>query len=84
MLESISTKEASRLLDVPEQYLIGLLECGEIPSHMDGAERRVPMRDLLAYKTLRDLNRRRILDSMARAEFEAGTYDQVPDDFKQS
>ncbi|MFZ1005778.1 MAG: helix-turn-helix domain-containing protein [Candidatus Sulfotelmatobacter sp.] len=84
MLESVSTKEASRVLNVLEQFLISLLDGGKIPFHMEGCERRIPMRDLLAYKTQRDLTRRRILDNMARAEFEAGTYDQVPDDFKQS
>jgi hypothetical protein len=28
-----------------------------------------------------DLSRRRILDDLARAEYEEGVYDQVPDDF---
>jgi hypothetical protein len=38
-------------------------------------------RDVLAYKTKRDANRRKILDDLARTEQEQGTYDRVPDDF---
>jgi len=36
---------------------------------------------VLAYKVKRDLSRRKTLDDLARAEYEEGIYDQVPDDF---
>ena len=42
---------------------------------------RVRPRDVLAYKVKRDLSRRKTLDDLARAEYEEGIYDQVPDDF---
>jgi excisionase family DNA binding protein len=77
-----TTIEASKILGMSRQFLVRLLEKGEIPFHMVGTHRRVYARDVLAYKTKRDLSRRKTLDDLARAEYEEGVYDQVPDDFK--
>jgi excisionase family DNA binding protein len=77
----LTTIEAGKLLGMSRQFLIKLLEKGEIPFHMVGSHRRMYARDVLAYKVKRDMNRRKILDDLARAEEEQGTYDRVPDDF---
>jgi excisionase family DNA binding protein len=76
-----TTIEASKILGMSRQFLVRLLEKGEIPFHMVGTHRRMYARDVLAYKARRDLSRRKALDDLARAEFAEGLYDQVPDDF---
>ena len=79
---SLTTVEASKLLGMSRQFLIGLLEKGEIPCHMVGTHRRLYARDVLAYKAKRDAARSKTLDDLALAEAERGTYDKVPDDCK--
>jgi excisionase family DNA binding protein len=79
---SLTTVEASKLLGMSRQFLIGLLEKGEIPCHMVGTHRRLYARDVLAYKAKRDAARSKTLDDLARTEDEQGTYDKVPDDCK--
>jgi excisionase family DNA binding protein len=76
-----TTIEASKILGMSRQFLVRLLEKGEIPFHMVGTHRRMYARDVLAYKVKRDLSRGKTLDDLARAEYEEGIYDQVPDDF---
>ena len=76
-----TTIEAGKILGMSRQFLVRLLEKGEIPFHMVGTHRRMYARDVLAYKVKRDLSRRKTLDDLARAEYEEGIYDQVPDDF---
>ncbi len=77
----LTTIEASKLLGMSRQFLVGLLKKGEIPFHTVGTHRRMYARDVLAYKAKRDASRRKILDDLARAEFAEGVYDQAPDDF---
>ena len=77
----LTTVEASKVLGFSRQFLIQLLEKGEIPFQMVGTHRRLYVRDVLAYKVKRDTARRKTLDDMARREFEKGDYDKVPDDF---
>jgi excisionase family DNA binding protein len=76
----LTTVEAGRMLGVSRQFLVKVLERGEIPHHMVGTHRRVYVRDLLAYKTRRDSKRRQILDDLTRAEAEDGLYDLEPPD----
>jgi excisionase family DNA binding protein len=75
-----TTIEAGRILGMSRQFLVRLLEKGEIPFHMVGTHRRMYARDVLAYKAKRDLSRRKTLDDLARAEYEEGIYDKMPDD----
>jgi excisionase family DNA binding protein len=79
--ESLTTVEASKLLGVSRQFLIGLLEKKEMPCHMVGTHRRLYARDVLAYKAKRDTARTKVLDDLAQAEAAEGLYDRVPDDF---
>ncbi len=76
----MTTVKGARMLGVSRQFLIKLLERGEIPHHMVGTHRRIYVRDLLAYKAKRDSNRRKILDDLTRAEAEDGLYDLEPPD----
>lgn len=77
----LTTVEGARLLGVSRQFLIKLLEQGDIPHHMVGTHRRIYVRDLLAYKAKRDSNRRKILNELTRSEAEDGLYDlELPDD----
>jgi len=79
---SLTTVEAAKLLGVSRTHLVGLLKSKEIPFYMVGSHRRISARDLLAYKTKRDIGRRKTLDDLALAEYEEGLYDKMPDDPK--
>jgi len=79
---ALTTVEASKLLGMSRQFLIGLLEKEEIPFHMVGTHRRLYVRDVLLYKAKRDAARSKTLNDLARRESEQGTYDKVPDDFR--
>ena len=75
-----TTIEASKVLGMSRQFLVRLLEKGEIPFHKVGTHRRIYARDVLAYKAKRDLSRRKNLDDLARAEYAEGLYSQIPND----
>jgi excisionase family DNA binding protein len=77
---ALTTVEASKLLGVSRQFLIGLLEKNEIPFHKVGTHRRLYVRDLLGFKAKRDIARRKGLDDLARAEHEEGIYSRMPSD----
>ena len=74
----LTTMEAARILSVSRQFLVQILEQGQIPFHRTGPHRRVYARDLLAYRANRDAERRRILDDLVRTEWEEGLYDLIP------
>ncbi|MGA9072200.1 MAG: excisionase family DNA-binding protein [Terracidiphilus sp.] len=75
----LTTVEAAKLLGMSRQFLVNLLSQGELPYHMIGTHRRLYARDVLAYKGKRDSSRRKILDDLAKAEYEEGTYDRLPE-----
>jgi excisionase family DNA binding protein len=77
----LTTIEASKILGMSRQFLVQLLEKGEIPFHMVGTHRRLYVRDVLAYKAKRDTSRRKTLDDLAKREFAKGDYGKIPDDF---
>jgi excisionase family DNA binding protein len=77
----LTTIEASKILGMSRQFLVQLLEKGEIPFHKVGTHRRLYVRDVMAYKARRDTSRRKTLDDLAKREFAKGDYGQIPDDF---
>jgi excisionase family DNA binding protein len=77
----LTTIEASKILGMSRQFLVQLLEKGEIPYHMVGTHRRLYVRDVIAYKARRDTSRRKTLDDLAKREFAEGNYGKIPDDF---
>lgn len=74
----LTTVEASKLLGMSRQFLIGVLERGEIPFHMVGTHRRLYAKDVLHYKTKRDAKRTKLLDDLTEAEDRDGLYDKRP------
>jgi excisionase family DNA binding protein len=79
--QGLTTVQASRLLGVSRQFLVNLIDSGEIMHHMVGTHRRVYLKDLMEYKQRRDNARRAVLNQMVQSELEAGVYGVVPDDF---
>ncbi len=76
----VTTVEAARMLGVSRQFLVKLLDRGDIPHHMVGTHRRVYVRNLLEFRAKRDSDRRKILDELTRAEAADGLYDLGPAD----
>jgi excisionase family DNA binding protein len=74
----LTTVEAATMLGVSRQFLVNLLEKGELPHHKVGSHRRVYAKDLLHYKARRDSARRQAIANLVRAEVEDGTYDEIP------
>jgi len=77
----LTTAEASKILGMSRQFLVQLLEKGEMPFHRVGTHRRLYVRDVIAYKAKRDISRRKTLDDLAKREFAKGDYGKIPDDF---
>ncbi|HEX4809321.1 MAG TPA: helix-turn-helix domain-containing protein [Bryobacteraceae bacterium] len=75
--QQLTTQRAANVLGVSRPFVVKLLEEGAIPFYMVGSHRRIYLRDLLNYKHHRDSARHEAINRMARAELQAGTYDEV-------
>jgi excisionase family DNA binding protein len=75
---TLTSVEAAAMLGVSRQFLINVLERGEIPCHLVGTHRRIYARDLLEYKVKRDGHRRKILGELAQQEAAEGLYGRIP------
>ena len=73
----LTTVEAASMLGVSRQFLVNLLEKGEIPYHLVGTHRRIYAQDLLQYKAKRDQRRRKLLADLVQAEVKEGLYDRT-------
>jgi excisionase family DNA binding protein len=74
----LTTMEAASLLGVSRQFLVNLLEKGDVPYHMVGTHRRIYAQDLFQYKVQRDGRRHKVIRELAQAEAKEGIYDQEP------
>jgi len=73
----LTTMEAASILGVSRQFLVSLLEKGEIPYHMVGTHRRIYAHDLFRYKARRDNDRHTAIRELAQAEAAEGLYDRA-------
>ncbi len=75
---TLTTVEAADMLGVSRQFLVKLLETGQLPHLKVGTHRRIYMGDLLRYKAERDGRRRKTLDDLIGAEIADGLYHCQP------
>jgi excisionase family DNA binding protein len=71
----VTTQQAADLLNVSRPTLVKLVEEGRLPHRKVGSHRRIPLRDLLAYREADLARRRRILEEMAADAETLGLYD---------
>jgi len=70
----LTTQQAAEFLNVSRPYLIRLLEAGEIPFRLVGTHRRVRFKDLDAFRSSDDLERRRAADELSGLTQDLGLY----------
>ncbi len=68
----ITTQQAADLLCVSRPYLVGMIEKGELPARMVGNQRRLPLKDVLAYRLENQAKRKEALDEMSALHQEMG------------
>lgn len=73
--EAFTTQATARFLGVSRQFLVNLLERGEIAFHRVGTHRRVYLKDLLEFQSRRDKKRRDSMNRLFKAVDKAGLYD---------
>ena len=73
----LTTAEAAAMLGTSRQFLVNLLESGEVPHHKVGSHRRIYVQDLVAYKAKRDNHRKRVLRDLVSSEVAEGLYEKI-------
>ncbi len=68
----ITTQQAANLLCISRPYLVGMIEKGELPARMVGNQRRLPLKDVLAYRLENQAKRKEALAEMAALSQEMG------------
>ncbi len=74
--QELTTQEAADLLNVPESYLVKLLEDGDLPFKKVDTQPYIGLEDLMRYKKVRDDKRHKLLDEMMLLNEELGFYDE--------
>ncbi len=77
-MQELTTQRAANLLGMSRQFFVRLLDEGKIPFHRTGTHRRVYLKDVLAFRTQRDRQRKEAIERIAKEEIEKGTYDDFP------
>lgn len=77
--EAFTTQAAANYLGMSRQFLVNLLERGEIAHHRVGTHRRVTFKDLLEYEKKRDRTRHEAMGQLADEVIKAGKYFPTPD-----
>ena len=71
----LTTQQSAELLNVSRQYVVRLVDEGKLPAAKTGTHRRLRLADVLAYKSVRDAERREALNEIVRISQEAGLYE---------
>ena len=72
--ELLSTQAAADLLNISRQYLVRLVDAGDVPAIKVGSHRRLRAGDVAAYKISREARRDSALDRLTELSEEAGGY----------
>lgn len=72
--EMLTTQQAAERLNVSRQYVVRLVDRGDLPSIKVGAHRRIAAKEVAAFKKLRDAKRDAALDRLAAMSHEFGGY----------
>jgi excisionase family DNA binding protein len=73
--EMLSTQAAANILNVSRQYLVRLVDTGELPAEMVGSHRRLRATDVAAFKATRDAKRAGALDRLTSLSEDVGGYE---------
>lgn len=68
----ITTQQAAELLNVSRPYVVAMIDKGTLPARMVGNQRRLPLKDVLAYKADNRAKRRQTLRELAALDQELG------------
>ena len=68
----ITAQQAADLLNVSRPYVLAMIEKGTLPARTVGNQWRLPLKDVLAYKTENRAKRREALREMAALDQELG------------
>ncbi len=68
----ITTQQAADLLNVSRPFLVGMIDKGVLPARMVGNQRRLPLKDVLAYKAEHFAKRSTVLDQLVAYDQELG------------
>jgi excisionase family DNA binding protein len=75
--QELTTQQAANLLNVSRQFLVGLLESGQIPFTKSGSHRRLRVQDVLEFKQNRAKQRKKALDKLVALSEESGGYPEL-------
>jgi excisionase family DNA binding protein len=70
----ITTQQAAELLNVSRPFVVGMIDKGTLPARMVGNQRRLPLKDVLAYKADNRAKRRETLEEIAALDQELGLF----------
>lgn len=73
--EMLSTRAAADLRNVSRQYLVRMVDAGELPAVKIGSHRRLRAADVAAFKTARDAKRTSARDRLSLLSEEEGGYE---------
>jgi excisionase family DNA binding protein len=68
----VSTQQAAELLNVSRPFVVSMIDKGVLPARMVGNQRRLPLKDVLAYKADHFAKRSKALDQLVACDQELG------------
>lgn len=71
----LTTQQAAEVLNVSRPTVVRLIDQRELPARKVGSHRRIPLRELLAFRDRMVAERRRALDDMVRDAEALGLYE---------